>query len=1594
MGLRGKNNIDIPVKLVNNNNAAEDNITNNTVVKPLLLRSSRRGLKDSNKKKKDDGGDYNKKGVNSEKDVNFTKDISSEEEEEEIIEEESSVDTEEEEEADKEEDGSEEDDSNSKHGSKDVDDKSVDEQSVGNEKLATKDSVDDAANKDHKSDEDKDEEEEPTATVLLRETDEDDEILVDEEFIPPSSTIESRDVDTDAVVVDEEDGAETEVPFDENEIEINLNSDGGDVVREEEEVEKSEDEDDDIEGGSQSDSGSADIGNVENADNDTNGESGDNVATEDADGGGGKEDESQDDDDVEELSSVASVLNDEEEGDNVESGDKKNSVSSKSKDGPVEVQEEEEEEEEEEAIEKLDSATEDDEDSKDEVGEVTATNEDEEALVLDDTAAKKSTAIDDDDDEVEEEEAKETANNLSEDSSSPLESVTISNLKDSVSDDEDAVAESIEKDWETKVEIPLDKELAAIDNAAVQQQSKSDYVDNNEKSSDGHEYLPDDGSGDDDAGETIKVTKTGEWDEDDDDDKVDVSASEMKSSVGGVADINQKTDQELKTEIENKLEMALEGGDLDEEQAEELDEEMEEAIDEGVGEVFEEKLESELELREADKETVKTAGMAIIGLSRDDNASTVVLVDDPPVIGEVSGVAASSSSLSEEGTNPSNNIQGHTFDNLLCKDDPESYLAAENICESIKRRIDEGGCDEELFTVDVAVQGVYSSVYFDGADKVAADASVNVSEVLRVEEAVHSTNDDDDDVNNEQRRLTFKAGYYDENGEVANDEDGLLQGDTERSGTVTRNGTVTATSNKLVVTVGSRHCPETCNVVSECERARDYFNPDIKSSSSMEQLSEAEFDTNAMENTEADDNVSLLGSDNPDVIPSANTNTTRDSVIDTALNNTVYIDGVPASEVIEEHSGQEGEHEGQEYVSEGKLATEVSCQDDPNFLYKDKPGFTCEYMAANKPDKCIKPLFVTSCPVSCNLVEECEQLMNGVSAASIDDKEGNLEVSDLKHAMSTGLNSTMGAIEKEESIMFEDETPSELLGNTTAMHEVSCKDDKQFLYKDKPGFTCEYIALNKPDKCFKLHDGDKVGAISCPESCNMIQECEDMYDATGVVMSTKSDYSLDTSPIAEEDQSLLVVEGESGGFDDKGSINSVMLTGEDMEEMSAVDSVNTTEVTDVPEQEDIADPPLANDRSDGYESGVNGNGWSADSEDEPLAPTATESSTLCKDSESFLYKDKPGYTCAVLGEMKPEKCLKLHNGVAIGLSSCPESCNMVDQCLDAYPSKSTAAVSNEYNKPYDASYTAAVQDEEAEAPLATEVGGAMQGVENEASFDQDRGDDGTDKEFKYMDDEEDTVGRGDVMASLGTKSMADEIYHEEIVKNLAAPVDGADTAATGLDNGSNSFGGSAFKSVDNDDYKESTDDDMEGGYNNNPDQVTGSFEPNIDGWGDETKDEMFQNNGWDNNQVDEDDNEDVPNSNNWEDSNDAEWADESNSWNAKSLDEKKLPWDTPTNGNNLESPSEGYYQEGVPTNNVVPSGQETVPSLNTDTDGYAWELDDDEGGFPLGLFIALLAVFIFFVYRKSQNRNEASRDCTSRGGYQRVQPLEGHSKKW
>jgi len=52
-----------------------------------------------------------------------------------------------------------------------------------------------------------------------------------------------------------------------------------------------------------------------------------------------------------------------------------------------------------------------------------------------------------------------------------------------------------------------------------------------------------------------------------------------------------------------------------------------------------------------------------------------------------------------------------------------------------------------------------------------------------------------------------------------------------------------------------------------------------------------------------------------------------------------------------------------------------------------------------------------------------------------------------------------------------------------------CADDPVFLHRGKPGFDCEFIAKNKPDKCYKDLDGGKLGVISCPKSCNMMEEC-------------------------------------------------------------------------------------------------------------------------------------------------------------------------------------------------------------------------------------------------------------------------------------------------------------------------------------------------------------------------------------------------------------------------------------------------------------------------------------------------------------------------
>mmetsp|Transcript_32221 Transcript_32221/g.58264 ORF Transcript_32221/g.58264 Transcript_32221/m.58264 type:complete len:145 (+) Transcript_32221:74-508(+) len=102
----------------------------------------------------------------------------------------------------------------------------------------------------------------------------------------------------------------------------------------------------------------------------------------------------------------------------------------------------------------------------------------------------------------------------------------------------------------------------------------------------------------------------------------------------------------------------------------------------------------------------------------------------------------------------------------------------------------------------------------------------------------------------------------------------------------------------------------------------------------------------------------------------------------------------------------------------------------------------------------------------------------------------------------------------------------------------------------------------------------------------------------------------------------------------------------------------------------------------------------------------------------------------------------------------------------------------------------------------------------------------------------------------------------------------------------------------------------------------------------------------------------------------------------------------------LEKEESTPGQEGDPFNNNLPStnslnNNAAAPLTNANTyDGNnSWDYDDDDG-FPTGLFIALLALFIFFIYRKStQSQQQEQRNCTTRGGYQPVRPGD-HNKRY
>ena len=69
----------------------------------------------------------------------------------------------------------------------------------------------------------------------------------------------------------------------------------------------------------------------------------------------------------------------------------------------------------------------------------------------------------------------------------------------------------------------------------------------------------------------------------------------------------------------------------------------------------------------------------------------------------------------------------------------------------------------------------------------------------------------------------------------------------------------------------------------------------------------------------------------------------------------------------------------------------------------------------------------------------------------------------------------------------------------------------------------------------------------------------------------------------------------------------------------------------------------------------------------------------------------------------------------------------------------------------------------------------------------------------------------------------------------------------------------------------------------------------------------------------------------------------------------------------------------------------SVPSPSSSKNANWNEGGYDDDGFPVGIFVVLLALLAILVYRKSQHRQQ--RDC-SRAGYQRVQVAPDKRDQW
>ena len=167
-----------------------------------------------------------------------------------------------------------------------------------------------------------------------------------------------------------------------------------------------------------------------------------------------------------------------------------------------------------------------------------------------------------------------------------------------------------------------------------------------------------------------------------------------------------------------------------------------------------------------------------------------------------------------------------------------------------------------------------------------------------------------------------------------------------------------------------------------------------------------------------------------------------------------------------------------------------------------------------------------------------------------------------------------------------------------------------------------------------------------------------------------------------------------------------------------------------------------------------------------------KSVNMCKDDKSFLYKDKEGYDCQYIGTLKPDKCLKLLDdnnnnkldGSVIGVKYCPESCKMLDECLQASIINTKAEIEKEFESEIESSLKNEKVDEKTVAYLEEKVELAVK----DGKLDK------TKAEELEEELEEGLAETYEKVGATGTKSMSDEISNDDdyiMVPSIAKTAD-------------------------------------------------------------------------------------------------------------------------------------------------------------------------------------------------------------------------------